>query len=477
MMCESRPGCRWIAVAAALVLAGSSLASSPAGARTPMGPGTPGSASSGADVWVELTMGSGPLEVGDELDIRVTTGNVGPAPATGMYLTISWASRLAQFVSIEAGDVHCTPQPASAWCQLGDLEPGADHEIVITVVTVRPGTLESSAEAASWRDDPDWQNNSAEASRAVTGVGPLADVWVAVTANSEQVAVGDEVQFTVTAGNNGPQVAPGASLTDTWFDGRAELVSVAKGDIEYCDTMPGGTWCWLGELAPDETVQVVVTARTLTTGTLTNEAEASSWEDDPDPDNNRAGVIVEVIPVVPAAVAKASAAPGDTRVRVSWTPPGDDGGAPVTRYRVRTSDGRSCTKGPAGRVCTVTGLTNGTRYRFTVQARNDIGWGQGTVVRATPRTVPGKPTAVAGTARDKAVKVAWKAPASNGGAPITAYRATASPGGRTCTTTGARTCVVTKLTNGKAYTFTVRAKNAAGWGAASKPSAKVIPRR
>jgi hypothetical protein len=91
--------------------------------------------------------------------------------------------------------------------------------------------------------------------------------------------------------------------------------------------------------------------------------------------------------------------------------------------------------------------------------------------------VPGKPTAVAVTARDKAVEVAWKAPASNGGAPITGYRVTASPGGRTCATTGARTCVVTKLANGTAYTFTVRAKNAAGWGPSSAPSRAVVPRR
>jgi len=57
---------------------------------------------------------------------------------------------------------------------------------------------------------------------------------------------------------------------------------------------------------------------------------------------------------------------------------------------------------------------------------------------------------------------------------VTAYQVTASPGGSTCSTPGALTCVVAGLSKGQSYTFTVRATNTAGTGAASDASSAVL---
>jgi serine protease len=92
-----------------------------------------------------------------------------------------------------------------------------------------------------------------------------------------------------------------------------------------------------------------------------------------------------------------------------------------------------------------------------------------------PVTVPGGPSGVVGRSGDRSVLVSWSAPASTGGSPITGYRVTASPGGKTCTTTGARSCRVSGLVNGRAYRFTVRAANSSGWGPASAASKAVTP--
>jgi hypothetical protein len=73
------------------------------------------------------------------------------------------------------------------------------------------------------------------------------------------------------------------------------------------------------------------------------------------------------------------------------------------------------------------------------------------------------------------VALSWTAPASNGGSPITGYTVIASPGGATCTSSGATSCTVTGLVNGTSYSFTVRATNAAGTGPASS-SASATPR-
>jgi hypothetical protein len=91
-------------------------------------------------------------------------------------------------------------------------------------------------------------------------------------------------------------------------------------------------------------------------------------------------------------------------------------------------------------------------------------------------SVPDAPTAVMATPGNASALVGWAAPGSDGGAPISGYTVTSSPGGKTCTTTGALSCTVGSLTNGTPYTFTVAAANMIGSGPASTASAPVTPR-
>ena len=96
------------------------------------------------------------------------------------------------------------------------------------------------------------------------------------------------------------------------------------------------------------------------------------------------------------------------------------------------------------------------------------------IVRQGDVTVPGAPTDVTATAGDGKATVSFKAPADNGGSAITSYTVTSNPD--SITATGASTTItVAGLTNGTAYTFTVKATNSIGSGSASTASNSVTP--
>ena len=82
-------------------------------------------------------------------------------------------------------------------------------------------------------------------------------------------------------------------------------------------------------------------------------------------------------------------------------------------------------------------------------------------------TAPGAPQIGAATPGDREVSLAFGAPASDGGSPITGYTATCNPGNVGAQGTGSP-IVVGSLANGTSYACSVRATNAVGTGPASQ---------
>jgi hypothetical protein len=188
------------------------------------------------------------------------------------------------------------------------------------------------------------------------------------------------------------------------------------------------------------------------------------------------------VPVAPTGV---SGTPGNAQVTLSWTEPASDGGAPITGYQVTPYIGATAQTPinftSTATTQTITGLTNGTAYTFTIAATNTSGTGSDSAASdpVTPRTVPDAPTGVSGTPGNAQVTLSWTEPASDGGAPITGYQVTPYIGATAQTpiesTDTATTATISELTNGTSYTFTVAATNVAGTGPASTASLPVTP--
>jgi hypothetical protein len=190
----------------------------------------------------------------------------------------------------------------------------------------------------------------------------------------------------------------------------------------------------------------------------------------------------------PSAPAGVSASAGNGSARVTWAAPAN-GGSAITKYTITPyvgSEAKTPTTvsgSPPASEVTVTGLTNGVAYTFTVSATNAIGSGPASEHSGavTPSTItpPTAPAAVSAAAANADALVSWTAPSSNGGSAITSYTITpyigASAQAPVEAGASATSTVVKGLTDGTAYTFTVTANNAVGAGPPSAASPAVTP--
>ncbi len=186
---------------------------------------------------------------------------------------------------------------------------------------------------------------------------------------------------------------------------------------------------------------------------------------------------------VPGAPTGVTASAGDTTATVNWTAPSYDGGYAITGYTVTSSPGGLIGSSSGSQTtATVTGLTDGTPYTFTVTATNSIGTGPSSSpsTPVTPIGRPGAPTGVTAAPGNANALVTWNAPAANG-SPITSYTVTPYISGTAQSPTAvngsppATSVTITNLTNGTPYTFQVTATNSVGTGSAGSTVGSVTP--
>ena len=117
----------------------------------------------------------------------------------------------------------------------------------------------------------------------------------------------------------------------------------------------------------------------------------------PGPESVPSNPVTPVPLSVPGAPTGVTGAPRDRSVALTWTAPTSDGGSAITSYRITPYIGANAqtpvNTGSTATGFTVTGLTNGTAYTFTVAATNAVGTGPASAPSSpvTPAVPPANP--------------------------------------------------------------------------------------
>jgi uncharacterized repeat protein (TIGR02543 family) len=292
-----------------------------------------------------------------------TTPLVLPRPTRANYVFDNWYSSAVGGYLIGAADANFTPTGSvtiyAHWIQ-ASLE-GLGDATKIAEVTVLAGS-NSSFSAGS-----QGSTASVEYTADSLPTGTLITAYVQKTTTRASSIIDPDYNYVLSIVV--AWVAPDGTVPDT-AAGKPIVVTITNSQItkgsriyKLVGTNPG----LLGTAVEDGKVRVLLTQDPLVTVAIT------------EPDS-------------PTAIS--SVAIDGTSASVSWQAPEVTGGSAITEYVATSNAGQSCTT--ITTTCTITGLSAGATYTFTVVARNMIGVSNlsaqsASITTSAPPEAPGNP--------------------------------------------------------------------------------------
>ncbi|CAM4765861.1 unnamed protein product [Rotaria magnacalcarata] len=166
---------------------------------------------------------------------------------------------------------------------------------------------------------------------------------------------------------------------------------------------------------------------------------------------------------------------------LTWKPPKNDGGSPISNYIIEKLDPKKGEWQKVSSYCRVpfyevTGLTEGSEYKFRVSAENVYGQShplesEKPIIAKNPFTAPQGPNNIdVANQTENSVTLKWNKPKNDGGSKVTGYQVEMrNPDSDKWEIANdypikGTDLLVKNLQIGKPYEFRVKAKNAAGWG-------------
>jgi LPXTG-site transpeptidase (sortase) family protein len=237
-----------------------------------------------ADIAVSKTVDNPTPNFGSNVTFTITTTNNGPSNATGVQVTDSLPAGLSLVSASPSGAT--TYNPVTGIWNIGALTNGSSATLAITatVNTVAPTTNTATKTAENEAD-----NNHSNDSSSATILPVAADIALTKTVDNSAPNQNTNVNFTITASNNGPSNATGVQVTDLLPAGLTFVSAVPS-----AGTYNSGTGVWnLGALTNGSNATLVIVATVTGTTAVTNTAtKTAEVQPDPVAGNNTASATV-----------------------------------------------------------------------------------------------------------------------------------------------------------------------------------------
>jgi uncharacterized repeat protein (TIGR01451 family) len=271
-----------------------------------------------ADLQITKTDNQTTVTPGQTVTYTITVTNAGPNAVTGAAFTDNVPTSLSGVTYTSTGSGGATATPGSGTGN--DISASLDLPVGGTVVYTVSGTLDPNATAGTLTNiatvlppagitDPNTGNNTAVDTNSIVPVSDLSmnkSFTYTDLDHSGTLTPGDQIVFTLTVTNLGPNAAQNVTVQDLLPTGYQFVSDDARANG---GTYQAATGLWtigtIGATAPDNTAVLHITAIVGPGGNYTNTASINSSDSsDPNPGNNSSSVTPPVQPSSDLSLAK-----------------------------------------------------------------------------------------------------------------------------------------------------------------------------
>jgi len=230
-----------------------------------------------ADLRLTKTADDTSPKLNNDVTFTITVHNDGPDNTTGVIVEDILPAGLT-YKSDNSSGAYAVG--TGLWT-IGNLANGASVSLQIVATATQSGTVINTAQVNSsdlYDPDstPDNDTPAEDDQDDVTIIVPeTVDLRLEKTVDNATPNFGDNVIFTITVNNDGPDAASGIEVTDILPAGVSWVSDNGSGNFNNSN----GLWT-IGNLANGGSVSLQITAKIQATGTITNMAQVSACDDD-----------------------------------------------------------------------------------------------------------------------------------------------------------------------------------------------------
>ena len=234
-----------------------------------------------ADLSLSKSASPSSPSVGQSVTYSLVVSNAGPSAATN----VSVRDVLPSGVAFASASAACANAAGTVTCTTSSVAAGASTTFTIVATVTAAGAQTNSAQiSASDQPDPDstpnnGTGNGEDDQASVTTPQSVADLSLTKSAAPTSAIIGNNITFTLTANNAGPNTATGVTVGDTLPAGLS-FVSSASG----CTASGATVTCSVPNMLSGTSQSVTFVAQVTAAGVITNKAEILT-SDQADPDS------------------------------------------------------------------------------------------------------------------------------------------------------------------------------------------------